>query len=145
MNQPVRKLIVFWICLMTACIVVGLSFPKPQLQVVGRLSGKDSTEIQRLVRRELGIGLLPEFNLWDLTHPGDVIRRLRQYRRERILWAEVKADGSVLVFVGESKAVIRRGGRVFIARKNGKWTLGEYTYWAGSNVLTGDMNVPPDR
>ena len=55
---------------------------------------------------------------WDNIHHLDYVwRQVREYEAQRILWVEVKPDGSVEVFAGVSKDVIRSVGHAIDLRK----------------------------
>jgi hypothetical protein len=138
-----RKLIGFGLLLALAVIAASLFSGSPRTQVVGTIAPDDLTEIRRLVRLELRFWLLPKVEWDNLLHPRYVINSVREYRVQRILWAEAHGDGSVQVFAGVSKDVIRDEGHVVSLRKIPKWQITGYAYWASSNVAPAGIHVPP--
>lgn len=141
-----RKLIGFGLLLATAIIGIKLlSSPsqKQVIQVVGIIAPDDLAEIQRLAWRELRFHILPKMEWDNLFYPRYVITSVSEYRAQRLLWAEVRDDGSVWVFAGVSKNVICEEGHAIILKKNPNWRTTGYAYWASSNVAPDGIHVPP--
>jgi hypothetical protein len=136
-----RKLIGLGLLLAVAIIGVGLLSAPSRPQVVGTLAPDDLTQIMRLVRHDLRSQLFQWRTL--LHHPPSVIRCLREYYAQHILWAEVHDDGGVEIFAGASRNVIRDEGQVWSLRKTPEWSIMGYAYWASSNVAPAGIHVPP--
>ena len=124
-------------------ICVGLLSAPSRPQVVGTLAPDDLREILGMVRKELRTQLLPSFEWDSFRSPGYSIKRLREYRAQHILWVEVHRDGSVDVYAGVSKDVIREEGYVWSFRKGNRWGNTGFAYWASSDVAPADIHVPP--
>jgi len=151
------KLAAFGIVFVGVVAAVATSTGKPSFQVVGHLSGTDCKQVERIVRHEMRSHLIPYLGWdWDCPryygrHPMELFRDIKDYRAQKILWAEVHSDGSVTAFIGLSKSTIRREGySVSVRKSGGKWELsqvGEFGIWSqwvgGPSVTTGNLNVPP--
>jgi hypothetical protein len=138
-----RKVIVGSIFLVVVIVSVFVVMPGPRPQVIGTISPADLEQIQRLVRKELRSDILPKLEWDNIYYPRYVFKSVRDYEAQRILWVEVKPDGSVEVFAGVSKDVIRSEGYVMDFQKDGKWKTTGYGYWGFSNVAPHDLHVPP--
>jgi hypothetical protein len=138
-----RKLIGFGFLLAVGIIGVGLLYAPSRPQVVGTLAHDDLAEILRLVRKDLRSQLLPAVKWENVHYPRYVITSLREYHAQHILWAEVHDDAEVEVFAGVSRNVIRDEGHVWSLRKDPRWGITGYAYWASSNVAPADIHVPP--
>jgi len=140
-----RKIKIIAVCVFLSVGFVGGVLclrPISQTQVVGHIPPNDLRVIERLVRRELRVRILPALEWDNVLHPGYVLGSIKEYRAQRILWAEVQSDGSVEVFAGVSKAVIQSEGHAFTLRENPSWEITGYAYWASSNVAPADIHVP---
>ncbi len=138
-----RKLIGLGLLLALAVIGARLLSVPSRMQVVGTIAPDDLAEIRRLVRHELRHWMLPKVEWDNLFYPRYVISSVMEYRAQRLLWAEAHDDGSVDVFAGVSKDVIRDEGHVVSLRKTPKWTITGYAYWASSEVAPPGIHVPP--
>jgi hypothetical protein len=150
-------LALFGIALLGGITAVTTLTEKSSFQVVGRLSAADGLEVERLARRELRGHLIPYLDWdWDCpkyfaTHPIELVRDLREYHAQKLLWANVHPDGSVTAFMGVSKSNIRSKGYAVSLRKNSsRWELadaGEFGYWAqwsgGPSIVTSNLSIPP--
>jgi len=128
---------------MIALVSVVCLYPVHRTQVIGKIAPDDLDDIERIVRHELRFWILPKLEWDNVYHLDYVVRSVREYEAQRILWAEAKPDGSVEVFAGVSKSVILSEGHVFDLRKQPKWEVTGYAYWASSNVAPHDIHVPP--
>ena len=117
----------------------------PRIQVVGSLSPSDLAQIQKLARGELRYWILPKPDWDNVHHLNYVVRKVREYEAVRILWMDVKPDGSVEVFAGVSKEAIRSEGHAMTLRKQPNWQITGYGYWGFSNVAPHDMHIPPPQ
>ena len=138
-----RKVITVVIILVVVIVGAVVFKPAPRIQVVGNLPPQDLAQIQKLVQHERRFWILPELEWDNVYHLGYVCRSVREYEAQRILWVDVKADGSVEVFAGVSKDVIRSEGHAIDLRKEPNWKITGYGYWASSNVAPHDIHVPP--
>jgi hypothetical protein len=138
-----RKVIVVSVFLVIAIVGAIVVIPAPRPQVVGALSPVDLAQIQKRVWQELRSDILPKLEWDNIYYPRYVFKSVRDYEAQRILWVEVKPDGSVEVFAGVSKDVIRSEGYVMDFQKDGKWKMTGFAYWGFSNVAPHDMHVPP--
>src|ERR1035438_3140549 len=126
----------------TVAVVVSI-VSTPRIQVVGSLSPDDLDQVLKMVRQELRFWILPKLE-WDNIHHLDYVwRQVREYETQRILWVEVKPDGSVEVFAGVSKDVIRSEGHAIDLRKQPNWQITGYGYWGFSNAAPHDIHIPP--
>ena len=151
------KLVAFGIMFVAVVAAVGTFTGKPSFQIVGHLSATDVNQVGRLVRHEMRSHLIPYLNWdWDCPRyygrrPMELLRDIKDYRAQKILWGEAHSDGSVTVFIGLNKSTIRREGYSVSVRKDrGKWELsevGEFGIWSqwvgGPNVMTSNLHVPP--
>lgn len=140
-----RKIKIIAVCVFLSVAFVGGVLclrPVSPTQVVGRIPPNDLREIECLVRRELRFHILPTLEWDNILHPGYVLGSIKEYRAQRILWAEAQSDGSVDVFAGVSKTVIRSEGHAFTLRKSPAWEITGYAYWASSNVAPANIRVP---
>jgi hypothetical protein len=138
-----RKVTGTGVVLALVLLAVGL-FSKPSRpQIVGTIAPVDLEEILRLVRRELRSQLLPSLEWYSFQHPGYSTARIKDYYSQHILWAEVHDDGSVDVYAGVSKDVIRDEGHVWTFRKDQNWGSTGYAYWASADVAPAGIHVPP--
>jgi len=112
-----RKLIGFGVLLSLAVLSACLLSKPSRPQLIGTLAPADLKEILRLVRQDLRSQLLPAVEWDSFRHPGYAITRIKEYYSQHILWAEVHDDGSVDVYAGASKDVIRDEGYVWTFRK----------------------------
>jgi hypothetical protein len=136
------KTIVVYVLLTLALAIGFYLYPGSRAQVVGKLSPEELADVQHLVQLELRSSILPKLEWDNLFHLGYVIRSVREYEAQRILWAEVHSDRSVAVFAGVSKDEIHSEGHAFTLRKNPNWEITGYAYWSSSNVAPADIRVP---
>jgi hypothetical protein len=138
-----RKVIGVFVALIVVIASAVLFVPSRHIQVVGTLPPDDLAQIQKIVWRELRFWVLPKLEWENVFYPHYVFRCVRDYERLHILWIDVKPDGSVEVFAGESKATILSHGHVIDLWKHPDWQITGYGYWASSNVAPHDIHVPP--
>lgn len=138
-----NKFIVVGIFLVVAIVSAVVFSPGPRIQVVGSLPPDDLAQIQKLVQHELRFWILPKLEWDNVYHLGYVFRCVREYEAQRILWVDVKPDGSVEVFAGVSKDVILSEGHAIDLQKQPNWEITGYGYWASSNVAPHDIHIPP--
>jgi len=133
-------------------LVVAVSLrEEPPFQVVGHLASSDIREVRRITRHEMMSHLMPYVEWsWDCVEhygrrPKALVRDIKDYRAQKILWGEVNADGSVQVFLGTSKSAIPKEGYSITCRKQeGEWT-GAFSMWSGGpSMLTTNIHIPPD-
>ena len=138
-----QKVIGVFVALIVVIASGVLFIPSRHIQVVGPLPPDDLAQIQKIVWRELRFWVLPKLEWDNVLYPRYVFGCVSDYERLHILWVDVKPDGIVEVFAGESKATILSHGHVIDLRKQSDWQITGYGYWASSNVVPHDIHVPP--
>src|ERR1035437_6482222 len=137
-----RKGIIIAASIFLAIAVVSI-VSTPRIQVVGSLPPDDLDQLLKMVRKELRFWILPKLE-WDNIHHLDYVwRQIREYEAQRILWVEVKPDGSIEVFAGVSKDVIRSEGHAIDLRKQPDWQITGYGYCGCCNDAPHDIHIPP--
>jgi hypothetical protein len=142
-----RKIIAAVVVLIAVMVGAVLLAPAPHVQVVGSLPPDDLAQIQKVVWKEIRFWVLPKLN-WDDVYnpryiPHYVFAGFRDYAKLHILWVDVKPNGSVEVFVGESKDTILSQGHAIDLQKKVRWEIIGYGYWGFSNAAPHDIHIPP--
>jgi len=137
------KLITLTSLAVVAVLAIYFRSRDSRFQVIGTLSDADAAVIRELVQRDIRATAGFSWSLDTLLSPRIAAQNYREYRAQRILWAEVLSPTEVSVYAGTSKSVITTQGWHFTFRRAAQWEVTGSAYWGFAEVAPSGIHVPP--